>query len=206
MTYLLSNPETIARLAGQHLMLVLIAVALSVAIGIPLGFLAHRFRILETPILTLTGLLYLIPSLALFAFLIPLLGLGARPAIVALVLYSLLVIVRNTVAGLRSVSPEYIEAATGMGLSRLQQVWQVELPLGLPIIVGGVRIAIVMCVGITTIAAYIGAGGLGSLIFRGIATVDTDMIVAGAVTIAAIAIVLDTALRWAERHLQARLK
>ena len=206
MNYLLSNPETVAGLAGQHLVLVLVAVALAVAIGIPLGFLAHRFRVLETPILTLTGLMYLIPSLALFAFLIPILGLGAPPAVVALVLYSLLVIVRNTVAGLRSVPPHNIDAAIGMGMSPLQRVWLVELPLGLPIIVGGVRIAIVMCVGIATIAAYIGAGGLGTLIFRGIATVDTDMIIAGAVTIAAIAIALDTALRWAECQLRARIR
>jgi osmoprotectant transport system permease protein len=200
--YLLSNSDIVAGLAGEHLLLVLVAVAVAVAIGLPLGIIAHRVRILETPILSVTGLLYLIPSLALFAFLIPILGLGARPAIVALVLYSLLVIVRNAIAGLRAVPPENLDAAIGIGMSRVQQMWIVELPLGLPIIVAGIRVAIVMCVGIATIAAYIGAGGLGTLIFRGIATGDTDLIIAGAVTIAVIAIVLDAALRRLERFLQ----
>lgn len=195
MAYLLANSETVAQLAGQHLLLVLIAVAAATGIGVPLGILAHRFRILEAPILTATGLMYLIPSLALFAFLIPFVGLGARPAVVALILYSLLVIVRNTVAGLRTVPPENLDAAVGMGMSWLQRLWLVELPQGLPIIVAGIRIAVVMCVGVATIAAYIGAGGLGTLIFRGIATVDADLISAGAVTIAIIAIVLDTGLR-----------
>lgn len=202
MTYLLANLDTVVRLAGQHLLLVLIAVAAAAGIGVPLGVLAHRFRILETPILTLTGLMYLIPSLALFAFLIPVLGLGARPAVVALILYSLLVIVRNTIAGLRTVPPENLDAAVGMGMSRLQRLWLVELPQGLPIIVAGVRIAVVMCVGIATIAAYIGAGGLGTLIFRGIATVDADLIMAGAVTIAVIAIALDAGLRRVEGWLR----
>jgi osmoprotectant transport system permease protein len=202
LNYLLSNIDTVAGLAGEHLLLVLIAVAVAVAIGLPLGIIAHRVRFLEMPILGVTGLLYLIPSLALFAFLIPILGLGARPAIVALVLYSLLVIVRNAVAGLRAVPPENLDAAIGVGMSRVQQLWIVELPLGLPIIVAGIRVAIVMCVGIATIAAYIGAGGLGTLIFRGIATGDTDLIIAGAVTIATIAIVLDAALRRLERFLQ----
>jgi len=181
----------------------LVAVLIACVIGIPLGVLTHRFKSMELPTMMIAGLLYLIPSLVLFAFLIPIFGLGRTPAIIALVLYSLLVIVRNTVAGLRSVPLEIEDAARGIGMSSLQRLWLVELPHALPVILGGVRIATVMNIGVASIAAYIGAGGLGTLIFRGIATVDYDTVLAGAVPIAVLALAADAILKGLESRMRA---
>ncbi|MBM3525606.1 MAG: ABC transporter permease [Alphaproteobacteria bacterium] len=198
MKFIAANPGQITLLAGQQLTLALVAVLIACLIGIPLGILARRFRPIELPTMLVAGLLYLIPSLVLFAFLIPVFGLGRTPAIIALVLYSLLVIVRNTVAGLRAVPAAIEEAARGIGMSALQRLWLVELPHALPVILGGVRIATVMNIGVASIAAYIGAGGLGTLIFRGIATVDADTVLAGAIPIAALALAADALLKRAE--------
>ncbi|MBL8702945.1 MAG: ABC transporter permease [Alphaproteobacteria bacterium] len=198
MKFIAANPGQIALLAGQQLYLALVAVLIACLIGIPLGILARRFRPIELPTMLVAGLLYLIPSLVLFAFLIPFFGLGRTPAIIALVLYSLLVIVRNTVAGLRAVPAAIEEAARGIGMSALQRLWLVELPIALPVILGGVRIATVMNIGVASIAAYIGAGGLGTLIFRGIATVDSDTVLAGAIPIAILALAADAVLKRAE--------
>ena len=147
MNFIAAHPGQIAVLASQQMSLALAAVLIACVIGIPLGILAHRFRSIELPTMLVTGLLYLIPSLVLFAFLIPVFGLGRTPAIIALVLYSLLVIVRNTVAGLRSVPAAIEEAALGIGMSSLQRLRLVELPHALPVILGGVRIATVMNIG-----------------------------------------------------------
>lgn len=198
MNYLLAHGGSVAWLAAEHLFLVIVSVMIASAVGVPLGIVIHRLRSLEAPTLTVVGLLYLIPSLALFAFLIPIFGLGKPSAIIALVLYSLLVIVRNTAAGLKAVTPTTIETAIGVGMSSSQRLWLVELPLALAVLVGGVRVATVMGVGIATVAAYVGAGGLGTLVFRGIATVDADLVLAGAVPIAAMALVLDALLRRTE--------
>lgn len=195
MKFIVANPSQIALLAGQQLYLALVAVLIACLIGIPLGILARRFRPIELPTMLIAGLLYLIPSLVLFAFLIPFFGLGRTPAIIALVLYSLLVIVRNTVAGLRAVPAAIEEAARGIGMSTLQRLRFVELPYALPVILGGVRIATVMNIGVASIAAYIGAGGLGTLIFRGIATVDSDTVLAGAIPIALLALSADAILK-----------
>lgn len=195
MTFILANPGQIALLAGQQLYLAVVAVLIACLIGIPLGILARRFRPIELPTMLIAGLLYLIPSLVLFAFLIPFFGLGRTPAIIALVLYSLLVIVRNTVAGLRAVPAAIEEAARGIGMSTLQRLRFVEFPYALPVILGGVRIATVMNIGVASIAAYIGAGGLGTLIFRGIATVDSDTVLAGAIPIALLALAADATLK-----------
>ncbi|MHB1219081.1 MAG: ABC transporter permease [Alphaproteobacteria bacterium] len=203
MNYLLAHPDVVLALAGQHLILVACAVGVAAAVGIPTGIAIRRVAVLEVPTLVAAGLLYLIPSLALFAFLIPVFGLGRVSAMVALVLYSLLVIIRNTATGLKAVSPAAVEAAIGVGMSANARLWLVELPLALPVVVGGLRVATVMGVGIATIAAYIGAGGLGTLVFRGIATADNDLIVAGAAPIAAIALAADAALRAAERSIRA---
>ena len=151
--------------------------------------------------MTAAGLLYITPSLALFAALIPITGLGKTTAIAAQVVYSLLVITRNTVTGLRSVPAPEQEAARGLGLSGLQRFWMVEIPSALPIIVGGIRVAAVMGVGIASIAAYVGAGGLGSLVFRGIATVDGSLILAGVLPITALALSVDYSLRFIEVRL-----
>lgn len=198
MGYVLANLDRLAFLTWQHVEISASAVLVATAIGVPVGVLISRVSSLARPVLVLAGILYTVPSLALFAVLIPVLGLGTRSAVVALVLYSLLVLIRNTAAGLGMVRPEVLEAATGMGMSSPQRLWLVELPLALPMIMGGVRIATVMNIGIASIAAYIGAGGLGVLIFRGIATADAELILAGAVPIALLAMAADRLLRQVE--------
>lgn len=199
MDYLLRYSDTVLRLTGEHLAVSLGAMAIAVAIGLPLGILAAKVRWLELPVLAVTGLMYLIPSLALFAFLIPFLGLGVRTAVAGLSIYSLLVVTRNVAIGLAGVPAAAVEAGRGLGMTAVQLFREVELPLALPMIVAGIRVATVMTVGIASLAAYIGAGGLGTLIFRGIATADNDMILAGTVPTALLALACDAALRLAER-------
>ncbi|HUP21145.1 MAG TPA: ABC transporter permease, partial [Gemmatimonadota bacterium] len=189
-------------LVGQHLTLVGISVLVAVAIGIPLGVLATRSRALERPVLGTANVLQTIPSLALFGFLIPVPwvgGIGARAAIFALVVYALLPIVRNTHAGIRGIDPALREAARGMGMTDRQLLWKVELPLSVGVVLAGVRVATVISVGIATIAAAIGAGGLGVYIFRGIAMLDDTLILAGAVPAALLALAADGLLGWLGR-------
>ncbi len=199
MDYILKSPEVIFQLALEHLGVSLGAVLIALLAGLPLGILAAKVRWLELPVLTFAGLLYLIPSLALFAFLIPLLGLGTQTAIAGLSIYSLLVIMRNVAIGLGGVPEPLREAARGIGMTGGQSFRLVELPLALPMIVAGLRIATVMTIGIASLAAYIGAGGFGVLIFRGIATADNDLIVAGALPTALLALLCDALLRRGER-------
>ena len=201
MTYLVTNAPEVLRLLVQHMTIVFGGLILSIIVGVPIGVLISRVRVLELPVMTAAGLLYITPSLALFAALIPITGLGKTTAIAAQVVYSLLVITRNTVTGLRSVPAPEQEAARGLGLSGLQRLWMVEIPSALPIIVGGIRVAAVMGVGIASIAAYVGAGGLGSLVFRGIATVDGSLILAGVLPITALALSVDYSLRFIEVRL-----
>jgi len=196
----------IAALAAQHVMLVAAATSIAVAIGVPLGVALSRRPRLARPILGAANVIQTIPSLALFGFLIPvplLGGIGARTAIVALVLYGLLPILRNTHAGIRSVDPAVLEAADGLGMTRGQRLRFVELPIAMPVLVAGVRVAVVVGVGLATIAAAIGAGGLGVLIYRGVATVDHRLILAGAIPAALLAVLFDALLGLAERRLSA---
>ena len=193
----------IGALAAQHLALVAISTALAVAVGLPLGVALTRRPRLARPVLALASVVQTIPSLALFGFLIPLPligGIGARTAIVALVVYALLPILRNTHAGITSVDPAIVEAATGLGMTPGERLRSVELPLALPVVLAGIRVAAVVSIGIATIAAAIGAGGLGVLIYRGIATVDNRLILAGAVPAALLALLVDGALGLAERR------
>ncbi len=194
MRYVVEHPERVLQLTAQHLQIVVIAVVVALLIGVPAGILVTRLRWLEGPLFNTAGVLYTVPSLALFAVLIPFTGLGTRPAIVALILYSLLAIIRNTVAGIDSVPPAMLEAARGMGMTNVQRLLLVELPLGLPVILAGVRVATVAAIGIATVAAYVGAGGLGLLIFDGIRVTDGDRIVAGALTITVLALLADGGL------------
>jgi osmoprotectant transport system permease protein len=192
----------ILSLTEQHLVLVVVSTGLAVGIGIPLGIAMSRSPRLARPALTVAGIFQTIPSLALFGFLIPLPflgGIGARTAIIALVLYALLPILRNTYTGILQVNPAVLEAATGLGMTRFQLLRMVELPLALPVILAGVRIATVVSVGTATIAAAIGAGGLGTYIFRGVATVDTRLILAGAIPSALLALLADWTLALLER-------
>ncbi len=201
--YLWERRREILSLTGEHVLLVLLSTLCAVAIGIPLGvFLTRRPR-LARPILGLAGIVQTVPSLALFGFLIPLPvlgGIGARTAIVALIVYALLPILRNTHAGVLSVDPSVVEAATAMGMTRRQRLWWVELPLALPVVLAGVRIAAVISIGLATIAAAIGAGGLGVLIYRGIAIVDNRLILAGALPAALLALGADVLFGAIERR------
>ncbi|MGD0823957.1 MAG: ABC transporter permease [Terriglobales bacterium] len=205
--FILRNHAQVLELTLEHLRLVGFATLFAVLIGIPLGILiAHRPR-LSKPVLASANIIQTIPSLALFGFLLPVPWLGARSdrlAILALTLYAFLPIIRNTYTGIRGVDPAVIEAGQGMGLTKGQLLFQVELPLAVSVIVSGVRVAIVMSVGLATIAAAIGAGGLGEFIFRGLAMVDNTVILAGAVPAALLALMADFGLGRLERHLQPR--
>ena len=201
--YFWERRSEILSYTGEHLLLVLLSTAAAVVIGVPLGVALTRRPRLARPVLGLAGVVQTIPSLALFGFLIPLPfigGIGPRTAIVALILYALLPILRNTYTGIRSVDPAAVEAAEGLGMTRRQRLWWVEVPLSLPVVLGGVRISAVVSIGIATIAAAVGAGGLGVLIYRGIATVDSRLILAGALPAALLAVAADLLLGAAERR------
>ena len=198
---------SLLRLTGEHLLIVTIAVAVAIAAGVPIGTFAHRKRSAGGLALRITDAVQTIPSLAMFGFLIPLPfigGIGMRPAIVALVLYSLLPIVRSTLVGLQRVDPHVREAATALGMTSRQLLWQIELPLATPAIVAGIRIAVVTAIGVATIAAAVGGGGLGTLIFRGVAMVDTRLILSGALPAALLALGADLVLTQVERSFARR--
>ncbi|HZI66024.1 MAG TPA: ABC transporter permease [Thermoanaerobaculia bacterium] len=191
-------------LTGEHVLIVLASTLLAVVIGVPLGVALTRRPRLARPVLGFANVVQTIPSLALFGFLIPLPlvgGIGARTAIAALVVYALLPILRNTYTGILSVDPAVVESATGLGMTPRQRLRQVELPLALPVVLAGVRIATVISIGLATIAAAIGAGGLGVLIYRGVAIVDHRLILAGAVPAALLALAADAGLGLVERRL-----
>lgn len=202
--YFWERRAEILALTGEHVILVLLSTLAAVAIGVPLGVALTRRPRLARPVLGFANVVQTIPSLALFGFLIPLPlvgGIGARTAITALVVYALLPILRNTHAGILSVDPAVVEAATGLGMTSRQRLRLVELPLALPVVLAGVRIATVVSIGLATIAAAIGAGGLGVLIYRGVAIVDHRLILAGAVPAALLAIVADGGLGLLEKRL-----
>jgi len=202
---LLKNRTQIYMLSLEHMWLVGIAMLLAVAIGVPLGILLTRWPLARKPVLGISNIMQTIPSLALFGFLLPVPWLGARAdrlAITALTLYALLPIIRNTYAGIAGVDPAVRETARGMGMTGRQILLQVELPLALSVILAGIRVATVICVGIATIAAAIGAGGLGEFIFRGVAMVNNDLILAGALPAALLAIFSDLVLGMVERRLR----
>ncbi|MFG6429390.1 glycine betaine ABC transporter substrate-binding protein [Pelomonas parva] len=189
------------RLLGQHLALVLVSVALAVALAVPLGIAAHRRPRLSGPVMAFAGLLQTLPSLALLAFLIALLGrIGFVPALLALFVYALLPIVRNTHAGLQAVSPGLVQAAQALGLTRGQTLRSIELPLALPTLMAGVKTAAVTNVGTATVAAFVGAGGLGERIVAGLAVNDSALLLAGALPAAALAIVVQLAFDALERR------
>jgi osmoprotectant transport system permease protein len=190
---------------GEHLALVGISTGLAILAGVPLGVLITRKSSLSLWILGFANIVQTIPILALFGLLIPLPfvgGIGGNTAIAALILYALLPIIRNTYVGITNVDPAVREAGRGMGMTDWQLLVQVEIPLALSVILGGIRVATVISVGVATIAAAIGAGGLGVFIFRGVAVVDHQLILAGAVPAALMAIAADAALAWLERSLQ----
>ena len=207
--YLVQNRQDLLTHTIEHIGLVGLSTLLAVSIGVPLGILITRHARLRAPVLGFANIFQTIPSLALFGFLIPLPllgGIGARSAIVALVVYALLPIVRNTYTGITEVDAAVKDAARGMGMTDREILRMVELPLAAPVILAGIRIATVVGVGIATIAAAIGAGGLGVFIFQGLARVDSVTIMAGAAPAALMALLLDGGLHLIERKLDWRRK
>ncbi|MFC6095502.1 ABC transporter permease/substrate-binding protein [Flavobacterium qiangtangense] len=176
---------------AEHLGLTFLSLLLAIVVGLPVGILIARRRKLSGPVLGVAGILQTIPSIALLGFMIPAFGIGAAPAIVALLIYALLPIIRNTYAGITGVNPAAIEAAKAMGMSRKQLLFKAELPLAMPVIIAGIRTAAVINVGVATLASFVAAGGLGEFIFGGISLNNTNMILAGAIPAALLAVLLD---------------
>ncbi len=204
LNFFMNNRGQILQLTLEHLWLVGISMLLAVAVGLPLGIVLTRRRALSKPVIGGANVVQTIPSLALFGFLLPLPWLGERAdrlAIVALTLYALLPVIRNTYSGILGVDPGVREAARGMGMTDWQVLRRVELPLAAGVILAGVRVATVITVGVATIAAAIGAGGLGEFIFRGVAMVDNRVILAGAIPAALLALLLDLLLGILEKRL-----
>ena len=202
--FITQNRYEVATLTLEHLWIVGVSTVLAVIIGIPLGILITRKRSLHKPVIAAANIIQTIPSLALFGFLLPAPWIGERAerlAILALTLYALLPLIRNTYVGITSVDRAIVDAAHGMGLTDWQLLYKVELPLAASVILAGIRVAVVISIGLATIAAAIGAGGLGELIFRGLAMVNNSVILAGAVPAAAMALLADGILGWVEKRL-----
>lgn len=203
--FFLTHHDEILQASAEHLWLVVISMLLAIVIGVPLGIAVTRRPWLSKPILGSANVAETIPSLALFGFLLPVPWLGARAdrlAIVALAMYALLPIIRNTVAGIQGVDASVRDAARAMGMTGMQVLLRVELPLSLPVLLAGIRVATVWTVGIATIAAAIGAGGLGEFIFRGLAMVDNRVILEGAIPAAILALAADVGFGLLERRLR----
>lgn len=205
--YLLRNRGEVLERSIEHVGLVAASMGIALLIGLPLGVALVRRNTLQRWVLGGANIVQTIPSLALFGFLIPVPwigGIGASTAIVALALYALLPILRNTCTGIAGVDPAVIESARGMGMTPRQLLWQVQLPLAAPVLLAGIRVATVISIGVATIAAAIGAGGLGVFIFRGVAMVNNQVILAGAIPAALLAVVIDLSLGAFQRSLAQR--
>ncbi len=197
--YLLESKELILKLTLEHISLVSVAVGLAILTGVPIGIAITANERLAKTVLYIASVIITIPSIALFGLMIPILsvigqGIGYLPAVIAVLLYSQLPIIRNTYTAINNVEPSLREAARGVGMSKLQRLRMVELPLAVPVIMAGVRIAVVMNIGVMAIAAYIGAGGLGVLISRGISQSDPRQLIGGAIAVSLLAIIADYAL------------
>jgi osmoprotectant transport system permease protein len=209
LAFMLHNLPAIGQRTVEHLSIVSVAVGVAVLTGVPLGIAITQSRRAADTVLYLGSIVMTIPSIALFGVLIPLLskigqGIGWLPAVIAAMLYAQLPIVRNTYTAIRNVDPALRSAATGMGMSAAQRLMRVEIPIAMPVIIAGVRIAVVINIGVTAIAAYIGAGGLGTFISRGISQSDVRQLITGAVALALLAIVADYALFWLQKRLTPR--
>lgn len=200
MLYLLNHPKEVLTLLLQHLQMTAAAVAIATALAVPLTLTIQRYRWLAGPVMGLLGILYTIPSLALIIFLVPLFGLNATSVVVAMVVYTQVILVRNLSVGLSGIAPAVIEAARGMGMNLWQRWWRIQVPLALPVFLAGVRIAAIVAVAIATIGAKFNAGGLGKLLFDGIQTNRYDKIWAGAIAVATLAFGLNALLLWLEKH------
>lgn len=199
--YVIMQKAEILTLTLQHLEITGMSVLMAVAIGVPVGIMITRFKKSAGIVLGIANIFQTLPSLALFGLIIPIMGIGYTPSVFVLFLYALLPIIKNTYLGIDSVNPAVIDAGKGMGMTDGQILGTIEIPLSLPVIMGGVRISTVINIGTATIAALIGAGGLGDLIFKGISMNNTNMILAGAIPTALLAIGADYLLGWMERRL-----
>jgi len=206
MSFIINNPGLVGMLFLEHLRLTGVVLVISLVIAIPLGVLIARRPRLSGPVLSILGVIYTIPSLSLFVLLIPLSGLGVTTAVIALVAYSQMMLVRNWLTGLMGIDPTIIEAARGIGMSGWQRFWQVEFPLALPLLLAGIRLATLSTIGIGTIAAYINAGGLGTLLFEGVITANYDKILAGSLAVSALAIGVNYLLRFLERRAEIAIR
>lgn len=209
LAFMLQNLPAIGERTLEHLSIVAVAVGIAIVTGVPLGIAITQSRRAADTVLYLGSIVMTIPSIALFGVLIPLLskigqGIGYLPAVIAAMLYAQLPIVRNTYTAIRNVDPALRSAAIGMGMGTMQRLVRVEIPIALPVIIAGVRISVVINIGVTAIAAYIGAGGLGTFISRGISQSDIRQLITGAVALAALAIMADYALYWLQRRLTPR--
>lgn len=205
-TFIANNWSVILGLAGEHISIVAVAVGLAILTGVPIGIAITQNRPVADAVLYAASIIVTIPSIALFGLMIPVLstighGIGWLPAVIAILLYSQLPIIRNTYTAITNVDPALREAAKGMGMTPAQRLWRVEIPIAVPVIMAGVRTAVVMNIGVAAIAAYIGAGGLGVLISRGISQTDSRQLVAGAIAVSVLAIVAD----WVLLRIQKRL-
>ncbi|MCZ8534081.1 osmoprotectant transport system permease protein [Paenisporosarcina quisquiliarum] len=194
-----SRSDLIQEAFMQHIYLSFVALAVGIAIALPLGILVARYRRIAEPVIGITAIFQTIPSLALFGFLVPLIGIGAKTALIALIIYALLPILRNTYTGISNIDESMIEAGRGMGMTKSQLLWQIEFPLALPFIMAGIRTATVLTVGIATLATFVGAGGLGDVIYRGLQSYNNSLVLAGALPVALLAILFDLILKWIEK-------
>lgn len=202
--YIAGNWQLILSKTGEHVSLALIAVGFACVVGIPLGVVIIKNKKAAGIVIGVANIMQTIPSLALFAFVIPIFGVGRPNAIFALFLYALLPIIKNTYIGLNNVDPAIIEAARGMGMSRMQIMFRVQMPLAVSVIMGGVRIATVTGIGIATIATLIGAGGLGYLIYQGLGIMNFNLIFSGAISAALLALFMDFLLGFFEKKLTSK--
>jgi len=204
--FIFANLDVIGGLAIEHISIVTVAVGLAILTGVPIGIAITQNRAVADGVLYVASIIVTVPSIALFGLMIPVLsligqGIGWLPAVIAILLYSQLPIIRNTYTAITNVEPALRESARGMGMTPLQRLWQVEIPLAIPVIMAGVRTAVVMNIGVAAIAAYIGAGGLGVLISRGISQTDPRQLIAGALAVSVLAIVADYALLKIQKRL-----
>ncbi|MDZ7786666.1 MAG: ABC transporter permease [Halofilum sp. (in: g-proteobacteria)] len=209
LSYAFANIDQIAVLTVEHISIVSVAVGLAILTGVPIGIAITQNQRVAENVLYVAAMVMTIPSIALFGIMIPILsvigqGIGYLPAVIAVLLYSQLPIIRNTYTAINNVDPALREAAKGMGMTPFQRLRAVEIPIAVPVIMAGVRTAVVLNIGVTAIAAYIGAGGLGELISRGISQTDPRKLVTGAIAVSILAIVADYALLWLQKRLTPR--
>src|SRR5436309_877766 len=192
--YDLSDPASIPNLFIQHITIVGIAMLISILIAIPLGLLVARYKWLYTPVISVVGVMYTIPALALLGFLVPVTGLSISTIIIPLVLYAQISLIRNTAAAVNGIDPLLMEVGRAMGMNRRQVLFRVTLPMALPVTIAGIRVAMVTTIGIASLASLAGSASLGNLIFQGISNLQSDQVIAGAVLISLLAIVADLLL------------